>query len=231
MPLGEGVKQGDATSSLFFCLGVDTPLGKISAYLQEHNIDAEVYMYMDDLTICVETDHANGVAQATIDAFHSIGLMINEAKSKILTDAVGSFILPRCSHAEEFIVLGVNLAEGESAKRAFTERLLRRQQDYFALFKKVSLHPQAVTTLLRVCGHPRITYFCATVPPPDMVATTSTAKSRKWLNSSSTHREQLGSQRRLFTMTLASELHATDATWKTCTMRTPLHRKRMRLVL
>ena len=169
LPLGEGVKQGDATSSLFFCLGVDTPLGKISAYLQEHNIDAEVYMYMDDLTICVETDHANGVAQATIDAFHSIGLMINEAKSKILTDAVGSFILPRCSHAEEFIVLGVNLAEGESAKRAFTERLLRRQQDYFALFKKVSLHPQAVTTLLRVCGHPRITYFCATVPPPDMV--------------------------------------------------------------
>ena len=168
IPLGEGVKQGDATSSLLFCLGVDVALGELNKFLSDNGIYAEIYMYMDDLTICVDVEHADLVSKAAIAALNKIGFKVNEDKSKILTDMVGQFVLPRCSHEEMFIILGANIAESAAAYKQFTDNLLERQAQYFDLFKRVSLHPQAVCTLLRICGHPRIHYFCATTPPDEM---------------------------------------------------------------
>jgi len=168
VPLGEGVKQGDATSSLFFCLGVDVALGLIQHTLATVGIQAEIYMYMDDLTICVEHSQANAAANAAIRAFSTIGLHINEAKSKILCDVGGPFALPQCTHDHEFIVLGANISRTEQSFAGFTEKLLRRQEGYFALLRTVPLHPHAMSTILRICGFPRIMYHCATTPPRAM---------------------------------------------------------------
>jgi hypothetical protein len=44
--LGEGVKQGDATSSHFFCLGLDRALLMMRAAAQALGIRISVYAYM-----------------------------------------------------------------------------------------------------------------------------------------------------------------------------------------
>ena len=163
--LGEGVKQGDATSSLLFCLGIDRALKQIEDTLAARGIKAEIYMYMDDLTICVAHEHANSAAELTIKAFNDIGLKINEEKSKILCSVPGAYVLPLCSHASEFVILGANVAKESTAHEAFARRLLRRQENYFNVLDRTPLHPQIKATILRICGHPRIMYHCATTPP------------------------------------------------------------------
>ena len=168
--LGEGVKQGDATSSLLFCLAADRALRDIEKALSRRGIRAEIYMYMDDLTICVSHEDANVATQETIEAFRKIGLKINESKSKILCDVEGSYLLPQCRHTNEFVVLGANIATGSTAHDAFAKRLLKRQENYFDLLEKTPLHPQIKATLLRICGHPRILFHCATTPPRHMRA-------------------------------------------------------------
>jgi ribonuclease HI len=165
LSLGEGVKQGDATSSLLFCLGVDQALKKIQETLAQRGIKAEIYMYMDDLTICVSQHHANTAARITMDAFDEIGLKINEAKSKILCDVPGAYVLPLCGHHEEFVILGANIATGVVAHEAFMRKLMKRQENYFELLDRTPLHPQIKATILRICGHPRILYHCTTTPP------------------------------------------------------------------
>lgn len=165
IPLGEGVKQGDSTSSLLFCLGVDRALKMIQAAFARRGIRAEIYMYMDDLTICVHSTDANDATRETITAFQAIGLKINEDKSKVLTDAAGSYLLPQVHHTSEFVILGANIATGPNAYDAFIKRLIKRQENYFELLDKTPLHPQIKATILRICGHPRILYHCATTPP------------------------------------------------------------------
>jgi ribonuclease HI len=166
--IGDGVKQGDATSSLLFCLGVDRAIEHINRELARRGIRAHVFMYMDDLTICVGHEDANRVTRITIEAFEQLGLKINEAKSKVLCSVEGAYDLPHCTHDQEFIILGANVAMSDASFQAFTRRLLKRQADYFKLFDEVPLHPQIKATLLRICGHPRILYHCATTPPKHM---------------------------------------------------------------
>lgn len=168
IPIGEGVKQGDATSSLLFCLGVDRAINYINTELSRRGIRAHVFMYMDDLTICVGHEDANRVTQITIDAFNQLGLKINESKSKILCSVEGAYDLPHCTHDQEFIILGANVASSDVSFQAFIKRLIKRQADYFKLFDETPLHPQIKATLLRICGHPRILYHCATTPPKHM---------------------------------------------------------------
>lgn len=165
IPIGEGVKQGDATSSLLFCLGVDRAINAINAQFARRGIKAEVYMYMDDLTVCVGHEDANRASQIVIDAFNDIGLKINETKSKILCSVEAAYVLPHCTHDEEFIILGANVATSDASFTPFIRRLIQRQIAYFDLFDQVPLHPQVKATILRICGHPRILYFCATTPP------------------------------------------------------------------
>ncbi|MCP4902186.1 MAG: hypothetical protein GY906_34905 [bacterium] len=170
IPLGEGVKQGDATSSLLFCLGVDRAIGMIQQALVQRGIRAEVYMYMDDLTICVDAEHVNTVVASAINAFNTVGLKVNESKSKVLTDVPGNYALPQCHHTDEFIVLGANIATSAASFRPFIRRLAQRQQNYFALLDRSPLHPQIKATILRICGFPRILYHCSTTPPEYMRA-------------------------------------------------------------
>ncbi|MCP3884729.1 MAG: hypothetical protein GY700_04485, partial [Propionibacteriaceae bacterium] len=160
--------QGDATSSLLFCLGVDKAINEINAQFARRGIEAEVYMYMDDLTVCVRNEDANRASQIVIDAFNAIGLKINENKSKILCSVEAAYVLPHCTHDEEFIILGANVATSDRSYRAFIRRLVERQIAYFDLFDQVPIHPQVRATILRICGHPRIMYFCATTPPRHM---------------------------------------------------------------
>jgi hypothetical protein len=131
-------------------------------------MDADIYAYMDDLTICVDPQHANRITAITVAAFHQIGLHINETKSKLLTSCVGPYTLPLCTHEDVFKVLGVNIARSDLAERKFTEELKQRQCVYFNKLRGLPLHPQILYTMMRICGYPRINYFCCTVDPQFM---------------------------------------------------------------
>ena len=162
--LGQGVKQGDSTSSLLFCLACDVALGMLNEQLRKDGIAAEIYMYMDDLTICCDATHVNAITRAVVAAFATINLKVNESKSKVLTAVDGHYDLPRCTHMNEFILLGANVANDDGSYSEYTLRLLRRQENYFNLLNRIRLHPAATMSLLRICGFPRIMYFCCTTP-------------------------------------------------------------------
>ena len=164
--LGQGVKQGDSTSSLLFCLAVDEPLAHMSNALAAAGIDAEIYMYMDDLTICVrDASHADRAFAVASTALGKVGLKVNPDKSGVLTQCPGTFAVPRSDHDNPFIILGANIAESANAHRQYVEAYMHRQARYFDLMKSVALHPQCMLTLLRLCGHPRLHYFCSVTPP------------------------------------------------------------------
>jgi ribonuclease HI len=166
IPLGQGVKQGDSTSSLLFCLAVDEPLAHMSNALAATDIDAEIYMYMDDLTICVrDASHADRAFAVASTALSKVGLKVNPDKSGVLTQCPGAYSVPRSDHHSSFVILGANIAESDMAHQQYVEAYMQRQARYFNLMKSVALHPQCMLTLLRLCGHPRLHYFCSVTPP------------------------------------------------------------------
>ena len=166
--LGEGVKQGDATSSLIYCLTQDIALTDIQTTLNAHQIPFDPYSFMDDLTICCKSCDVDFIVTTVTTAFLSIGLTINADKSRILTPTASTFSIPSSPITDPFIVLGTNISPAPMAYTKFVSKLIERQKTYFDLFLRTSLHPHVKATLLRLCGHPRILYHCATTPPAHM---------------------------------------------------------------
>ena len=178
IPLGEGVKQGDSTSSLFFCLGLDKALSVINKSLKEMGIQAELYAYMDDITICTTADNVDAAAKATIAALERIGLTVNTDKSKVLTGVAGIYILPCMDHSRSFVILGSNIAQSEAAAHEFETKLIAKQNAYFDILQALPLHPQITFTLLRICGAPRIQYHCSVTEPDNIVQATNSFNGR-----------------------------------------------------
>lgn len=167
--LNQGVKQGDSTSSLFFCLGLDKALSVISNTFAALNIDAKVYAYMDDITVCCMDQNSTEAANVVIRALNQIKLKVNEAKSKILSMESYVSSIPVLQHDAPFIILGANVAQSESAIDIFEKKMMEKQQKYFSYLNEVPLHSQVEFTLLKICGAPRILYTCE-VQHPDEIA-------------------------------------------------------------
>lgn len=169
IPLANGVKQGDSTSSFLFCLGLDRALLTIAHLLREKGIEFELFAYMDDITICCRAIYASTAANAVIAALNNIGLKVNADKSRILTSVPGTYVLPSMTHSEPFILLGTNIAQTNEAKINFEEKLIQRQKKYFDKLQQTPLHPQLEMTILKICGTPRIAYHCGVTDKVDVL--------------------------------------------------------------
>lgn len=164
-PMTEGVKQGDSTSSLFFCMALDKALVAVNTALREMHIQAKVVAYMDDITVLTHAANANVATAILFEQLRRIGMKVNDDKSKILTGAVSVFNIPACDHSIPFIVLGANVANSEAASRGHEATMIQKQQKYFDILNSLPLHPHVKYTLLKICGNPRILYACTTHPP------------------------------------------------------------------
>ena len=141
LQMAEGVRQGDSTSTLLFCLAVDTPLRNIIAA----GVDA--YMYCDDLTIISKHADVDAITSLVKNEFSACGLHVNEAKTGTWSGG----------REEPFVVLGVDLAETD----AWAETVANRQDAYFDLLDTLHLHPHLKCILLRLCGGMKLKYQCS----------------------------------------------------------------------
>ncbi len=131
-----GIRQGDSTSTYLFAHCVDTALLQIARVTPS-------WMYVDDLTICTTKAQLQSVLGVVHDAFASIGLKLNPAKTRIFASGVGSLLegVPTSTYGKEiFKLLGADLSE----TREFEEEQIRKQKNYFQLLNSIAskLHPQ-----------------------------------------------------------------------------------------
>jgi hypothetical protein len=150
----EGIRQGDATSTFLFCLAVDPCLAKIAT---KH----KCWMYCDDLTVICKTSEVPEVLDLVECTFAEIHLKVNREKTRVLR--------PSEARKEPFIVLGADLAcSGE-----FLEQQFVKQRTYFDNLESTPLHPQLKTSLLRLCGSPRIRYLAGVMPSEYLTSLTA----------------------------------------------------------
>jgi ribonuclease HI len=146
LDMEEGIRQGDSTSTYLFCRGVDSPLEFVA------EIFPFAWMYCDDLTLIVRRADVEAAQQRVLEAFARVGLAVNPDKTQIFDPAV--------RHPEPFVLLGCDLANTD----AFVREKIEKQRAYFECLRLLPLHPQLKTTLLRLCGSPRILYFVRGMP-------------------------------------------------------------------
>lgn len=146
LDMDEGIRQGDSTSTYFFCRGVDDPLEFVAAAFPFS------WMYCDDLNLIVRRADVQAAEQRVTEAFARVGLAVNLDKTQVYD--------PAAPNPEPFVLLGCDLANTE----AFVREKIEKQRAYFECLRLLPLHPQLKTTLLRLCGSPRILYFVRGMP-------------------------------------------------------------------
>ena len=67
-----------------------------------------------------------------------------------------------CGGEESFVVLGGNIS---SEYKQYNEKQTNRNKAFFKNISKVPIHSQVFFTLMRLCGGPRIKYYCSVTPP------------------------------------------------------------------
>jgi hypothetical protein len=176
----EGIRQGDAFSSFFFCLLMDEVMGEIS----EAYPDARVRGYMDDLTVTCQPDVARQVAHKIVEVLRKWCFKPNPEKSKILcknANAIGqangdagdaavdeTSEMQICDDSQMFIVLGGNVT---SSYQEFNEKQLVKHERFFECMRKVPIHSQVAFTIARLCAAPRCKYYASVTPPEHSIDT------------------------------------------------------------
>jgi hypothetical protein len=158
--LGEGVKQGDATSSYFFCHTIDAVLRTISSRTDIPL--SQIYSYMDDLTFATKAEEVDRLVAVVVEEFAKVGMSVNLEKSSALSDDTRIYSLPRTPTHQPFTLLGIDLS---TSPREWVQKKNEQHSAYFDLVRSAGLHPQIQFVLLRVCGTPRLTYHVSVVPP------------------------------------------------------------------
>ena len=160
-----GVKQGDAASSYIFCHCIDPILQAIAERAQIPI--AQIFAYMDDITIAVDPENAAHVAQIIVEEFAKIGMKVNVTKSEILSSHPipnSPFPVVIDNGINVFNLLGACISKNT---KSHVEEQIRKQDAYFKLISNLPLHPHIKFVLLRTCASPRITYYCSVMDPAD----------------------------------------------------------------
>jgi len=155
LPLAEGVRQGDSTASYIFCHSVDNALARLV------DLFPDAHMYMDDLTVACDPAAVDQLVSTVESLFSPLGLIINRAKTAVLYSGANTFSIPK--KTSNFVILGADISDRNDE---FINKMWHRQRCYFDILKTTPLHPQIIFTLARICGAPRITFLCQTMPPP-----------------------------------------------------------------
>jgi hypothetical protein len=147
LEMEEGIRQGDTTSTLLFCLGVDEPLEKLQS------LSRLCWMFCDDLTMIIRRVELEEATAQVKEAFGAVGLSVNEDKL--------DYYNQQQVRTKPFVLLGADLA----CTTEFIEKQKAKQQNYFHLLGRVPIHPQLKVCLLRLCGAPRLRYIASTMDP------------------------------------------------------------------
>jgi hypothetical protein len=182
----EGLRQGDVVASFFFNLIMDAVMDRIEELRDEdpelQGVDIDLLSFIDDLTAVTEPQHAVRVTKIIVQALGEHGFKVNINKSKILcrnqlsTDSNNNIAVVSCTDAagavqqmdittgedESFVVLGGNISDNYESYN-FKQR--QKFNDFFNLLESVPLHPQVAFTIARLCGAPKLQYYCTVTPP------------------------------------------------------------------
>lgn len=156
-----GVRQGDSLSTYLFCL----MMRKAVTTAPKHP-STEVMLYVDDCTILCDKDHISDVDSIAVSLFRN-GMFVNFSKSAISSLHVGeSNSISACGfhhtpRNEPFVVLGADLHETPKT----IEKQLTKNRKFLDLLRNLPLSEHLKFTILRLCGSPRLIYFCSVNRP------------------------------------------------------------------
>ena len=178
---GDGVRQGDATSALLFCLAFDHIIqSAIDEFVIDHGAAAlpHVWSFMDDLTFALPSSKlAVALTRIVKRKFFDFGLQVSSSSDKSavlappcdniwssreLQEALGTLEMTLFGDSQEFKLLG-SVLSGEATE--FIKSYFLKMQAFFRLIGTVPLHPAIIFTLLRLCGSPRLVFVCSTMEP------------------------------------------------------------------
>ena len=164
----EGVRQGDALSSFYFCLVQERACIDIDKQFKPGEIDIECFM--DDGTYIVDPVLVPRVVAEAFRHMQAHGFKINIEKSAVickngLGDLGGDAAalgIPVTSPADAFKMLGAIVNDNYNG---MNEMLRGRIGKFFDSLDDLDAHPEIKHTILYLCGRPKLLYFTATTPP------------------------------------------------------------------
>ena len=164
----EGIRQGDAPSSYYFCLVMRKVRDKLVEQFPNES-DFKNMGYMDDTTICVKPELAERVVLAAINAFEECGFEINKEKSAVICKKEiprsadsAEFPIPIADKNEQFKMLGINITNNyEEYNKVLEKRIVR----FFEILNNINVNPAIKHLILHLCGKPKLLYYCETTPP------------------------------------------------------------------
>ena len=171
----EGVRQGDAPSSFFFCLVMEE-VCRIIKEQYPNDADAEILCYMDDSTIICEPSIVRRVIQCAIDAARQCGFRVNVEKSSVIckngipaaaAEEEQLEMITINNENEEFKMLGQLINNNPEAFESYNNNIIARIDRFFDSLEEVGefLHPELVHQIIMMCGRPRLLYYCETTQP------------------------------------------------------------------
>jgi len=155
IPMPNGIRQGDSTSTYIFAHTIDKALIKVSSCFR-------CWMYVDDLTIVTSAATVGYAIDFVNGAFAELGLHLNPEKTRAYSRAACVLPCPIAVHnKDEFKLLGTDLSETQG----FIQQQIDKQAKYFDVLNSLQLPPALLFKLLMICGMPRIKYLCSTLQP------------------------------------------------------------------
>ena len=156
----EGVRQGDALSAYFFCALMDLVCKDVKARFPS----AEVWCYMDDLTVAVSGAEADMAARFVIDTMRQHGFIPNAEKSKCTSSnpRYRNAVMPTVPPTEQFDMLGSSITDEFGD---FNTRLAEKLESFFLLLRRCNIHSQLKWTMLRLRAFPKLQYYANATPP------------------------------------------------------------------
>jgi hypothetical protein len=170
-----GIRQGDPLGPLFFCLGLDDILKKIS---RDHAVT--VLGYLDDLTLLGESQRVHNALGSLRNLLRDIGLEINFSKCKVFSrssDIRYIQAMPRgiARSSDGIMILGAPIGINQFVTVEAT-RAIERYTEVAPLV--LSFDPKVAYQLLKLCISTRAGYLLRTVPPQAITEAISIFDSR-----------------------------------------------------
>ena len=163
----EGVRQGDALSSFYFCIVLERVCAELRAKYPNKDV-VSIRCYMDDMTITAPPDIAIAVMHDIVALLEQYGFVVNCSKSAAICktpivardDAASPFEI--VDPTQPFKMLGANITNNYTE---MNHDLERRILNFFDSLDALDVHPEIKHTILHLCGKPKLIYFCETTPP------------------------------------------------------------------